>query len=226
MRRIAIFFAIILFSLQLPAQDGATAAFGLDKKWEFKGGAGYFLCLGTMRSGGSIWLESSYTTASSVGVFLKLQHSVSAKSVDVEQLWPSNMYDRLGAGLQEAHMQERAGDMFYSVELGLSRSFILGGGRHRITPGLSLLYEYWNGWFPTHSGVVEVVTPENRVIPVGVIDDANEFFRTWHTIGFGAHLEYTFHFSNGFFMGLRAHTVCDFDMFEGITLSPVFGVRF
>lgn len=177
-----------------------------------------------------MWMELSYTMPSSLSVFFKAQHSITTKQLDLDKLWPEDLYYDTDGTIQTiwnsvrwGHENERQSEVFYLLEFGVARAFIIGN-RHRITPGLSVLYEHLCTWLPTHSRIGEVTLEDGRKVVLGRVDE--RFRRNSDAFAFGVQCEYTFHFANGFFAGLRGHLFYNFDWIEGVTLSPVFGVRF
>ncbi|MBQ9470431.1 MAG: hypothetical protein IJU72_05705 [Bacteroidales bacterium] len=226
MKRIAILIFISQMSLNLFAQEANS--FGRDKKWALAGGIGAFWCPPSPSFGGAMWMQVSYTMPSSLGVFFKAQHAATTKSLDLDKFWPSDLYhsNRSAApwnSIRYGHENERQTEVFYLFEFGVERSFILGS-RHRITPGMSVLYEHFCTWLPTHSWIGEVTLKDGSTHVLGRVD--NGFRRNADSFALGFQCEYTFHFANSFFVGLRGHLFYNFSWIEGVTLSPVFGVRF
>ncbi|MBQ9470366.1 MAG: hypothetical protein IJU72_05380 [Bacteroidales bacterium] len=151
---------------------------------------------------------------SSLDVYIKMHHSKSNMKLDVERYWPSELgYTRQG---------ERKSDVFYNVELGLSRAFALG--RHRISPGVGVAWVRGVTWLPSHEEILGIADVGGQDMPVAIINDY-PFYRADNVVGICGQLEYTFHFRSGFFIGLRGHMWYT-SWVEGITLTPVIGVRF
>ena len=147
-------------------------------------------------------------------LYVKMHHSKSNMKLDVERYWPSELgYTRQG---------ERKADVFYNVELGIARSFKLG--RHWITPGVGVAWVHSVTWLPSHEEILGVTIVDGQYVPVAVITDY-PFYRGDNLLGFCGQVDYTFHFRSGFFIGLRGHMWYT-SWVEGITLSPVIGVRF
>lgn len=220
MKRIAFLVFISLVSLKLFAQE--SNSFGRDKTWAVAGGIGAFWCPPSPSFGGTMWMEVSYTMPSSLGLFFKAQHAVTTKALDLDKLWPENIVLN-GNSMRYGHEDERKSEVFYLLEFGAERAFIIGN-RHRITPGLSVLYEHLCTWLPTHSWVGEVTLEDGRKVVLGRVDE--RFRRNDDCFAFGVKCDYTFHFANGFFAGLRGHLFYNFNWVEGVTVTPVLGVRF
>lgn len=203
-----------LYPLSLIAQDDKAAAWGNDKRWALRTGVGHFWCPPAPGRGIAIWAEASYMLPSSLDVYVKMHHSKSNMKLDVERYWPSELgYTRQG---------ERKADVFYNVELGIARSFKLG--RHWITPGVGVAWVHSVTWLPSHEEILGVTIVDGQYVPVAVITDY-PFYRGDNLLGFCGQVDYTFHFRSGFFIGLRGHMWYT-SWVEGITLSPVIGVRF
>lgn len=188
--------------------------FGGDKKWAVRTGVGHFWCPPAPGSGGTIWAEATYTLPSSLDVYLKFHHSISNMKLDAERYYP----------LEYGYTQrdERKADVFYNVEFGVSRSFKLG--RHWITPGIGVAWVHNVTWLPSHEAILGATEVDGQYVPVAVINNY-PFYRADNVVGVCGQLEYTFQFRSGFFVGLRGHMWYT-AWVEGVTLSPVFGVRF
>lgn len=213
-KRITTILLFVLYALPLMSQDNSAAAWGGDKRWALRMGVGHFWCPAASGQGGAIWGEASYTLPSKLDVYLKAHHGISNMKLDSECFWPSELgYTRQG---------ERKADVYYNVELGLSRAFRLG--RHCISPGLGVALMYNVTWLPSHEGILGITEVDGQDVPVAVIRNY-PFYRNDYLFALGGQLEYSFHFRSGFFIGLRGH-ICYTGFVEGITLSPMFGVRF
>lgn len=217
MKRIVILSFAVLFSLQLFAQDGSINPY--DKRWSLKAGAGYFFDGFSIetRKGFSTWWAASYSLPSRLEFSAKLAYCEANRWLseeEIEMLWPSDG----GFSYRE---RERWLDVDYFCELGVSYPFIIGG-RHRIAPGLGAMLLFSGSWRPTHE---RAVPSESSQKYLGVIG-GSEFSKMYADLNFSFQLEYTCHFKNGFFVGLHGHLFHDLSDIEGVTISPVIGVRF
>ncbi len=103
---------------------------------------------------------------------------------------------------------------FYGLwGVGLSKPFNVRG-QHFIEPSLGVLYRQW--W---------------RLSPDFWYENEVPYFRltsgVWHDLGLQFSVSYQYQFSNGFYMGAMAGSFYIWAIgIEGLTLSPVFGVRF
>ena len=213
--RHAILFAFVLFVLPVSAQE--TNSYGHDKVWSIKAGTGYFLEPMPMYSGYALWWQATYSLQSRLEFHARLGYATSSvlmSPTEIEDLWPAD-------GYMGDHSKERKSYEHTMFELGASYPFIIGG-RHRIAPGLGVLILHDRIHLPSHAWAVrnEGGTPRYY----GWI--GAPFYRSYFELNFSLQLEYTFHFSNGFFVGANAHCYYDFFGVNGITLSPVLGVRF
>ena len=216
MKRIAILTLSLLFGLQAFAQDGSVNPY--DKRWSLKAGVGYY-CDGLIetRNGFSTWWAASYSLPSRLEFGVKLAYCEANRwftNEEIEELWPSD-------GGFSPRERERWMDVFYFCDFGVSYPFIIGG-RHRIAPGLGAMLLFSGSWRPTHERAVSI---DGNSHYLGVIDGGT-FSKMYADMNFSFQFEYTCHFSNGFFIGLHGHLFHDLSNIEGITVSPVIGVRF
>ena len=208
---------LILWTVSLSAQESSN--YGLDNRWSIKSGAGYFFVPMEMGRGYSLWCGATYSLPSRLEFQARLGHSTSSTRMSaemIERLWPSDG----GFGYRA---NERTAYDYYLFEVGVSYPFILKQ-RHRIALGTGISLSYERNWKPSHEGTVSFdrlgVGYDNYyglILPY--------FYRTLFTLYFNLEVEYTYHFNNGFFVGLCAHTFYDFTL-PFITISPLLGVRF
>ena len=103
---------------------------------------------------------------------------------------------------------------FYGLwSVGLSKPFNIRG-QHYIEPSLGILYRQWwclspRFWYQDNIPYFDLGT------------------EMWHDLGLQFSVSYQYKFPNGFYMGAMAGSSYIWAIgIEGLTLSPVFGVRF
>lgn len=171
-----------------------------------------------MYSGYSLWWAATYSLPSRLEFHARLGYSAANALMspeEVETLWPAD-------GNMGDHSKERKSYEFSLFELGASYPFFMGQ-RHRFTPGLGVLIAYERIHLPSHTWAVRS-GGEGYPMYYGWI--GAPFYRSSVVPNFTLQLEYTFHFNNGFFVGINGHCFYDFFGVNGITFSPVLGVRF
>lgn len=209
----------LLFCLQAFAQDGSVNPY--DKRWSLKAGVGYFCQPIEFRSGYSTWWAASYSLPSRLEFSARGDYStlnIRFTPEEIENLWPDNPYQWMGNHDRDCWVQD-----YFLFELGVSYPFIISQ-RHRIAPGIGLSLVYQRQIRPSHRWTVPV--DEYGITKyygeISGVDFSNRGF----DLRFCFQLEYTYHFNSGFFVGLQGHLFHDFTFIDGITVSPVIGVRF
>lgn len=221
MKRIVTLSFAILFGIQLFAQDNSANPYGLDKRWSLKAGVGYFCEPVEFRNGFSTWWAASYSLPSRLEFSARGDYStlnIRFTPEEIENLWPDNPYQWMGNHDRDCWAQD-----YFLFELGVSYPFIISQ-RHRIAPGIGLSLVYQRQIRPSHRWTVPV--DEYGITKyygeISGVDFSNRGF----DLRFSFQLEYTYHFNNGFFAGIQGHLFYDFTFIDGITVSPVIGVRF
>lgn len=217
------YFLCVLFFLTVSLSAQESSNYGLDKRWSVKSGAGFFFVPIETDGGYSLWWEGAYALASRLEFYAKLNYSTASHRFSAEErekLWPTGEF--WGTTNDFYHRNERKAWDYSVLELGVSYPFTIAQ-RHCIAPGAGLAVIYQRLWAPSHSVAVPIDRLGGYVEYYGEIGDV--FYRNRVTLNFSFQVEYSYHFSNGFFWGVRAHAFHDFT-YPYITISPLLGVRF
>lgn len=221
MKRIVTLSFAVLFCIQLFAQDNSANPYVLDKRWSLKAGVGFFCQPIEFRNGFSTWWAASYSMPSRLEFSARGDYStlnIRFTPEEIENLWPDNPYQWMGNHDRDCWAQD-----YFLFELGVSYPFIISQ-RHRIAPGIGLSLVYQRQIRPSHRWTVPV-DEYGITMYYGEISGV-DFSNRGFDLRFSFQLEYTYHFNNGFFAGIQGHLFYDFAFIDGITISPVIGVRF
>lgn len=195
-------FAVAHFTL---AQERDTIMNG---HFNLKCGAGYFYCLPAPSDGSTIWFELSHRTNTGFNLSYKLQYAQTFMEL-TEDKWL-------------LYKGQKKPDIFCMFDISASRQIKLFRSNHILEPGLGLMAYYSNTWLPTTEFYPNSETG-GYYVELRDVFEAQWLF----DLSISLKIDYHYQFKNGFFCGLRANGYYVLGCWlEGITLSPILGVKF
>ncbi len=178
-----------------------------DYKYALKGGVGYFSKLNAENLGTVAWFEGGFNTSN--GFYTNIRVAYGA------------MTNILGNEYGPFEGQTML-SLYFMSNITFTRP-INFYGNHFFEPGVGVHYtrEYSNS--PSYDVSVEYDDYEDSFVVYLGIDAGYE---PYNNAGLTIVADYYYQFNNGFYLGLRTDFYSSAFLFEAITVSPVFGIRF
>ncbi|MFP4555580.1 MAG: hypothetical protein ACLFNU_01805 [Bacteroidales bacterium] len=198
-KHIYILIIFILLGNVVLAQD--------DYKYTLKSGVGYFSKLNTEHPGSVAWFEGGVNTSNGFYTNLRVAYGVMT-SIMGKETGPFEGQTMLSLYFM-SHITFTRPINFY--------------GNHFFEPGVGFHYTRGYRNSPSYDISVEFDEHEDSFLVYLGIDAGYE---PYNNAGLTFVADYYYQFNNGFYLGFRTDFYSSAFLFEAITVSPVFGVRF